>query len=326
MKTTFRASYCSPAELEVRDAPVPEPGPGELLLRVHTTTVSRTDSALLEGRPYVLRFMAGWPRPRIAATGTDFAGEVVAAAPGDARFEVGARVMGFNDVGLGSHAEYMLLRARQPAIRVPEGVSYDAAAASIEGAHYARNFMNKVPLEAGDEVLVYGATGAIGSAAVALLHDAGAVVTAVCPQRHHAALTALGAARVLDHEVPGWLDQFADRSLSVVFDAVGKLTRGAFLRVLRPDGYYVSSELGPWSQNLLFAAAAPVMRGPKVRFPVPTDVSATLELVTRLLAEGKYAPLIDRHYPLDDVREAFEFVELGRKVGSVLLRLARTMD
>lgn len=111
----------------------------------------------------------------------------------------------------------------------------------MEGAHYARNFMNKVPLKAGAEVLVYGASGSIGSAAVALLHDAGAVVTAVCPQQHHAAVLALGAARAIDYQTPDWLDEFGDGSFGYVFDAVGKQTRGSFLRVIRPDGFYVSS-------------------------------------------------------------------------------------
>lgn len=301
---------------------MPEPGPGELRIRVHATTVSRTDCAMLEGRPYVLRFGVGWPRPRSTATGTDFAGVVEAAGPGATRFDVGDRIMGFDDDGLASHAEHLILGPRRAATRVPEGVPFSVAAASMEGAHYARNFMNKVPLAAGEDVLVYGATGAIGSAAVALLHHADAVVTAVGPQRHHAAVLGLGADRVLDHEAPGWLDELGDGSFRYVFDAVGKRTRAAFLRVLRPDGFYVSSELGPWGQNLLFAVAAPLMRGPKVRFPVPTDVPATLELVRRLLAEEQYAPLIDRHYALDDVRAAFVYADSGRKVGSVLLDLA----
>src|SRR5680860_839372 len=132
MKTTYRTSYGTPDVLSVRDALVPEPGPGEVLVRVHAATVSRTDCGVLLGRPYALRLMVGWPRPRHSATGTDFAGEVVAAGPGAGRFAVGERVMGFNDVGLGSHAEYMILADRQAAAVVPEGVALDVAAASME--------------------------------------------------------------------------------------------------------------------------------------------------------------------------------------------------
>ena len=104
MKSSHRSTYGGPAVLDIREVPVPQPGKGEVLVRVHAATVSRTDSAALEGRPFVLRFLVGWPRPRLAATGTDFAGEVVAVGSGPTRFVVGDRVMGFNDLGLGSHA------------------------------------------------------------------------------------------------------------------------------------------------------------------------------------------------------------------------------
>jgi len=322
MKTTYRTSYGTPDVLSVRDAPVPEPGAGEILVRVHAATVSRTDCGVLQGRPYALRFIVGWPRPRRTATGTDFAGEVVATGPGGRRFAVGDRVMGFDDAGLGSHAEYLILAGRQAAALIPAGVEFGEAAASMEGAHYARNFMNKVPLQPGDAVLVYGASGAIGSAAVSLLKEAGAVVTAVCPAEHHAAVAALGADRLLDYRDPGWLTGLSGDSFDYVFDAVGKLTLDAFRPVLKGTGRYLSSELGPWGQNVFYALAAPVMRGPKVRFPVPTSIAKTLDLVVPLLAHGRYAPLIDRSYGLDEVKEAFEYVASGRKVGNVLLSLA----
>lgn len=298
---------------------MPEPGPGEVLVRVHAATVSRTDCGVLRGAPYVLRFMVGWPRPRRMATGTDFAGEVVSVGPGQERFDVGDRVMGFNDVGIGSHAEYLILTARDAAARVPAGVDLGVAAASMEGAHYARNFMNKVPIKEGDSVLVYGATGAIGSAAVSLLKETGAVVTAVCPKRHDAAVAALGAETVLYYTEPGWMSGLGERSFDYVFDAVGKLTLGTFRRILKTTGVYVSSELGPWSQNLFYALAAPAMRGPTVRFPFPTDVQKTLDLLCPLLASGRYTPLIDRRHDLDHLKEAFEYVESGQKVGNVLL-------
>lgn len=319
MRSTYRSAYGPPDVLDVREFPVPHPGPGEVLVRVHAATVSRTDSGVLRGAPYVLRFMAGWPRPRRNTTGTDFAREVVAVGDGAARFEVGDRVMGFNDVGIGSHAEYLILTARDAATRVPAGVDLGVAAASMEGAHYARNFINKVPLKAGDSVLVYGATGAIGSAAVALLEETGAVVTAVCQKRHHAAVEALGAETLLDHTEPDWMSRLGERSFDYVFDAVGKLTLMAFRPVIKATGAYVSSELGPWSQNLFYAMAAPVMRGPKVRFPFPSDIQKTLDLLCPLLESGRYTPLIDRRYDLDHVHEAFEYVESGQKIGNVLL-------
>jgi NADPH:quinone reductase-like Zn-dependent oxidoreductase len=320
MKSTYRTCYGPPDVLSVREVPTPEPGPGEILVRVRAATVNRTDCGVLWGAPYIFRFFVGWPRPRFAATGTDFAGEVVALGEGTSRFALGDRLMGFNDEGLGTHAEYVCLSERRAIAKIPEGVSDENAAASMEGAHYARNFIKAVPLRPGDAVLVNGATGAIGSAAIPLLRHAGANVTAVCAEAHRSAVEALGAERTLDYTHAPFVEQLRGETFAYVFDAVGKSTFAECRPLLQKGGAYLSSELGPWGQNPLFAAVAPLMRGPKVRFPLPTDIPRSLDLVTALLAEGKYEPLIDRRYSLDDVKEAFTYVASGQKIGNVLLR------
>lgn len=319
MKTSYRTAYGPPEVLDVREMPIPEPGPGEILVRVRATTVNRTDCGALWGKPYVFRFFVGWPRARVPATGTDFAGEVAALGAGATRFAAGDRVMGFDDNNLGSHAEYVRLPEKQAIVAIPEGVSFEVAAASMEGAHYARNFINKVTLKPGDRILVNGATGAIGSAAIALLKHAGAHVTAVCAGPHRAAVEALGADRVLDYTRAPFTEQLRGERFPFVFDAVGKSTFGACRPLLDDNGIYVSSELGPGGQNIFLALAAPLMRGPKVLFPLPTDIAKTLAEIAPLLADGTYKPLIDRRYALDDIREAFAYVASGQKIGNVLL-------
>jgi NADPH:quinone reductase-like Zn-dependent oxidoreductase len=319
MKTSYRSHYGPPETLSVREVPIPEPGPGEILVRVRATTVNRTDCGALWGKPYVFRFFVGWPRPRVPATGTDFAGEVAATGPGVTRFAAGDRVMGFDDNNLGSHAEYLRLPERQAIAAIPGGVSFEFAAASMEGAHYARNFLNKVALKPGDRVLVNGATGAIGSAAIVLLKHAGIHVTAVCAGPHRAAVEALGADRVLDYTRAPFTEQLRGERFPFVFDAVGKSTFGACRPLLGDKGIYVSSELGPGGQNIFLALAAPLMRGPKVLFPLPTNIAKTLAEITPLLADGTFKPLIDRRYALDDIREAFTYVASGQKIGNVLL-------
>jgi NADPH:quinone reductase-like Zn-dependent oxidoreductase len=321
MKTTYRTGYGPPEILAIREVPIPEPGPGELLVRVHATTVNRTDCGALWGTPYVYRFFVGWPRPRVVATGTDFAGEVVGHGAGAARFSVGDRVMGFDDNNLGSHAQYLCVSERRAIARIPDGVAYEVAAASMEGAHYARTAIDAVPLRPADEVLVNGATGAIGSAAVVLLKHKGARVTAVCAEPHRATVAALGADRTLDYTQMPFSAQLHGETFALVLDAVGKSTFAACRPLLRDTGVYLSSELGPYCQNPLYAVLAPLMRGPKVRFPIPNEIGRTLELVTGLLAEGKYRPLIDRRYPLGDIRDAFTYVASGQKLGNVVLTL-----
>ena len=322
MKTAFRTAYGPPDVLTVREILVPEPRNGEILVRVHAATVNRTDCGALWGRPYIFRFFVGWPRPRVPATGTDFAGEVVATGPGVTRFKTGDRVMGFNDQNLGSHAQYLCLSEREAIVPIPDGVSYEVAAASMEGAHYARNFIDAVPLKPGDSVLVNGATGAIGSAAVVLLKNAGARVTAVCAEPHRAAVAALGADRTLDYTKVPFTEQLRGETFAFVFDAVGKSSFGACRPLLDESGVYLSSELGPRNENPFLALVAPLMRGPKVKFPIPRNIARSLALVAPLLANGTYKPLIDRRYALDDIREAFTYVDSGQKIGNVLLTLA----
>lgn len=319
MQTAYRTAYGPPEVLTVRDMPVPDPGPGEILVRVHAATVNRTDCGALSGRPYIFRFFVGWPRPREVATGTDFAGEVVATGPGVKRFSVGDRVMGFHDHNLGSHAQYLRVSERRPIALVPDGVSFETAAASMEGAHYARNFIDRVGPKRGDAVLVNGATGAIGSASIALLKHLGAHVTAVCAEPHRAAVAALGADRTIDYTRAPFAEQLRGETFAFVLDAVGKSRFSACRPLLGDHGIYASSELGPGGENIFLALCAPAMRGPKVRFPIPTDIPRTLDLVVPLLAQGAFRPLIDRRYALADIREAFAYVASGQKLGNVIL-------
>lgn len=319
MKTAWRERYGPPELLSVREVADPAPGAGQIVVRVRATTVNRTDCGGLWGAPYIYRFFVGWPRPRHVATGTDFAGEVIAVGAGVTRFAVGDRVMGFDDNGIGTHAEQLCVDADRPIVAIPEGVDFETAAASMEGAHYARNFINKVTLAAGDRVLVYGATGAIGSALIPLLVDLGVEVTAVCAAPHLDRIAALGAARVVDYTAAPYVEQLRGETFAQVFDAVGKTTVGTCAPLVAPGGGYISSELGPWGQNLWFSLLGPLKPGTRVRFPMPTDIPASLALVARLLGEGRFAPLVDRRYALDEVADAFRYVASGQKIGNVLL-------
>ncbi len=318
MRTVYRDRYGPPEVLRVTDVDAPEPGAREVLVRVHAATVNRTDCAALWGKPFVYRFFVGFPRPTRRATGTDFAGEVIALGQGVTGFRVGDRVWGFDDHGAGSHAELMTLGEDRPIGKMPAGISYEQAAASLEGAHYAINFINKVRLKPGQRVLVNGATGAIGSAAVQLLKVEGVHVTAVCGPDHVERVAALGADRVIDYVSQDFTKEAMQYDF--VFDAVGKNTFGRSKSVLSPRGIYISSELGPWWQNLPLALVTPLSGGRKVIFPVPVNVNATLTLMARLLEEGKFKPLIDRRYPLDRIREAFDYVASGQKIGNVMLQ------
>jgi NADPH:quinone reductase-like Zn-dependent oxidoreductase len=227
--------------------------------------------------------------------------------------------MGFNDNNLGSHAQFLRVPERAPVVAIPDGVSFENAAASMEGAHYARCFLESAGVNSGSAVLVNGATGAIGSAAVVLLKNVGALVTATCAEANRPAVAALGADRTLDYTRAPFTEQLKGETFDFVFDAVGKSSFGACRPLLRETGVYLSSELGPRLENPRLALIAPLMRGPKVRFPIPGNIPRTLAMVAPLLANGTFRPLIDRRYRLEEIREAFAYADSGQKIGNVLL-------
>jgi NADPH:quinone reductase-like Zn-dependent oxidoreductase len=319
MKAAFRTRYGGPEVLEVKEVPKPEPRAGEVLVRVRAATVSRTDCGALWGAPFVYRFFVGWPRPRHTATGSDFAGEVEAVGEGVTAFRGGDRVWGFDDNSAGTHAQYVSFPAGKAIATIPAGIDYAEAAASAEGAHYALNFLRTVPAVPGRRALVNGATGAIGSSAVQLLKQRGVHVTATCATPHLARVQALGADRVIDYLKEDFTKE--DTRYDFVLDAVGKSTFGACKPILAPGGRYASSELGPRAENLYLALLTPLLRGKRVMFPFPLDIKGSLALVRSLLEQGRFRPLMDRSYRLEEIREAFTYVASGQKIGNVVLTL-----
>jgi len=327
MKTSYRTAYGPPEIVSIREVPVPAPKANELLIRVHLTTVNRTDCGVLSGEPYIFRFFVGWPSPRHKATGTDFAGTVEAIGSKVSGFKVGDRVFGFNDHGCGSHAEYFTFPANGPIGLIPQHVSFNDAVASLEGAHYALNFIrhahsviapgNSDLAMDGRKVMVYGATGAIGSAAVQLLRHFGATVTAVCATKHVQKVQALGPDRVIDYLSEDFTQ--CGEQFDFVFDAVGKSSFGACLPLLGTRGVYLSSELGPGNENLYLPLTTKLRGGPRVVFPIPENIPRTIKLMHELLTSGDFRPLIDCTYTLEQLPEAFHYTASGQKVGNVLL-------
>lgn len=298
---------------------VPTPADGEILVRVHAATVSRTDCALLSASPFIMRFVAGLRRPRTKTLGTDFAGRVEAIGARVRSFAVGDDVWGINDLGAGSHAEYLVISGDDSVARMPTGLSFEGAAACIEGAWYAHSIIERAALEKDRRVLINGATGAIGSALLQMSVHLGATVTAVGNTKNLELLRSLGADRVINYEQADFTRD--DQVYDYVFDAVGSSTFGACKRMLTPKGVYVSSEPGPGWQNPFLAVLTPALGGKRVVFPIPIDRKAFLEVMGRLITGHHFRPVIDRTVTLDAVQEAYAYVASGQKTGSVVLKL-----
>ena len=319
MKTVFRTAYGSPQVLSIREVDKPVPKENEILVRVYAATVNRTDCAILTARLFIMRLFTGLTKPKRFATGTDFAGGVEAVGSKVTGFNVGDRVWGFDDMGLSSHAEYLTISQDKAIVTIPEGFSYEQAAASAEAAHYAFNFINKVKLRTDQKALVYGATGGIGSALVQLLTYHKVYVTAVCEATHFEKVKSLGADKLIDYTKEDFTKD--SESYDFVFDAVGKSTFAQCKPLLTKTGVYISSELGPHGQNA-YLPLITMFKGKRVVFPFPVNIKSSLLFIKSLMEQGKFKPLIDRTYPLEDIREAFTYVSSGQKLGNVIIKIS----
>ena len=322
MKAVVYTKYGPPDVLQLKEVEKPVPKDGEVLIRVHATTVNRTDCATIRAIPFFARIITGLLRPKKQIPGTEFAGEIVAIGKNVSSLKTGDKVFGFDDQGAESHAQYMTIN-EDKVVTIPGATSFEQAAASSEGAHYAYNFINKVDLQKGHNVLVNGATGAIGSAAVQLLKYFDVDVTAVCATINVELVKSLGADKVIDYTTQDFTK--GKQKYNFVFDTVGKSSFFKCKHLLQPGGVYISSDLGYMAQNivlpLITPAIKPLIGNKKTVAPFPVDVGGSLLLIKKLMEQGKFKSVIDREIPFEQIVDAYQYVEKGHKTGNVVITL-----
>ncbi len=317
MKAIIHTQYGPPEVAELKEIPQPQPKENELLIKVMATTVNRTDCGFRSAEYFVSRFFSGLFRPKQQTLGCEFAGIVEAVGSNVTLFSVGDKIVGYNDKHFGAHAQYLPVAEDEAITHLPHNLSFEEAAALTEGAHYALCDIRAAKVQAGQNVLVYGATGAIGSAAVQLLKHFGANVTAVCNTPNVALVKSLGADVVIDYTQEDYTT--THNRYDFVFDAVGKSSFGQAKKVLTKNGIYISTELGKNGENIYLALLTPWLGGKKVLFPLPTTSKSDVELLRDLAEAGKFKPVIDRTYPLEKIVEAYRYVESGQKTGNVIV-------
>jgi len=318
MKAAVNTRYGPPEVVRIAQVEKPSVTPHGVLVKVHATTVNRTDCGFRAAKPFIVRFFSGLARPDATVLGSEFAGVVEAVGSGVTALAAGDRVFGFSEGRFGAHAEYLVMPQDGALAAMPVNTTFEQAAPSTEGSHYALSYIRAADIGSGQRVLVNGATGAIGSAAVQLVKNLGAHVTAVCSGAHAELVKGLGADRVIDNTAEDFTKD--EHAYDVVFDAVGKSSFGRCKRLLTPRGIYLSSDLGPLSQNLLLALITPLLGGKKVMFPIPPrhDQDGVRQF-RDLIEAGKFMPVIDRRYRLDQIVEAYRYVETGQKIGNVVI-------
>ena len=318
MKAAIRRNYSPPKGISIESMAIPKPKENEVLVKVHTTTVNRTDCANLTAKPFIMRFVLGFSKPRQIVLGTDFAGEIIECGSNVSNYALGDRVFGFIDTGIASQAEYVLISEKN-IFRIPDEIDFKSAAASLEGAHYAYTFIHKTNIQSGQKIFINGATGAIGSALLQFVKQYDVKIAATADTENIELIKSLGADNVYDYTQ---IDFTVEKEkFDFIFDAVGKSTFGKCQHMLTEKGIYISSELGPFAQNVFYPLFNSFKKQ-KVIFPVPFNYNKTIPYIQEALKKGVFKPVIDRVYVLNDISEAYEYVLSGKKTGNVLVSMS----
>lgn len=313
MRAIVHHRYGPPEVMRLEDVAKPVPADDEVLVRVRATTVSRTDCAFRAGTPFVGRFVTGLRRPKWPILGGELAGEVEAAGADVTEFQPGDRVFGLNPWRFGAHAEYICVPESAPLAHMPDALPFEEAGAVCDGAVLALLGLRPARVRAGTRILVYGASGSIGTAAVQLSRHFDADVTAVCGPESLDLVRDLGA----DHTIDRFAEDFVHngKTYDVIFDAVGKHSYRRCRGSLGDDGVYVATD------NLSNAILALTTK--RVIFPVPPQYRKDdIRFLRELIEAGRYRAVIDRRYPLEDVVKATRYVETEQKIGNVVLAVA----
>jgi NADPH:quinone reductase-like Zn-dependent oxidoreductase len=322
MRAAVYRRFGPPDVLQVDELPAPaRPAEGELLVRNIATTVSAAETAARKGRGFA-RLYFGFRKPRFPVLGATFAGEVLAAGPGT-RFGIGDRVYGSVGPKLGAHAEIARVTTGGAVAALPANLSFADAAAVFDGSLTALPFLrDSAQLRPGHRILIIGASGAVGSAAVQLAKHFGAVVTAVCSGRNADLVGSIGADEVIDYTHADFTN--SGRTYDVIFDAVGKSSYAKCKRSLTPTGRYLTTVPSlPILMRTLLTSRRRGRRG-AISFTglrPASKVTEDLTFISGLAASGAYVPVIDRTYPLHQVADAHRYVDTERKRGSVVVTM-----
>ncbi len=314
MRAVVYDRYGPPEVLRLEDVERPVPSEDEILVKVHATTVNRTDCGWRSAKPFLTRYFIGLLRPKRKILGMELAGEVEAVGAAVTEFAVGDRVFGVK--GFGAHAEFTCIRESAPVAHMPAGATFEEAAAVCDGACIALSCLRRAGLQAGQRILVYGASGSIGTAAVQLAKHLGADVTAVCNTQNVELVQSLGADRVIDYLKEDFTEN--GETYDVVFDAVGKQTFMRCRRSLKPGGIFIATD---GFRNLPLALWTSHVGDKRAALGLARYTKEDVLLLKKLIEAGEYRAVIDRSYPLEDVVEATRYVETQQKTGNVVLTL-----
>jgi len=316
MRAVVHDRYGPPEVLRLDEVEQPVPKEGEILVEVRATSVTRTDCGFRAADPFFSRAFTGLRRPKRRTPGLEFAGVVREVGGAVKAFAVGDDVFGVKG---GANAEYVCVPESGAIAPKPAGMTFEEAAGIRDGACIALACLRKAEPLAGRSIVIYGASGSIGTAAVQLARHFGAHVTAVCDTKRVDLVRSLGADQVIDYLREDFTRN--GKTYDVVFDSVGKHSFRRSRRSLAEGGVYIETDLGFLWHVPLLALATRWIGDKRVTLPIPKYAKEEVLLLKELVETGEYRAVIDRTYPLEQVVEATRYVETGQKTGNVVLTL-----
>jgi NADPH:quinone reductase-like Zn-dependent oxidoreductase len=317
MKAVVYTQYGSPEVLQLEEIEKPTPKQNEVLIKIYATTVTSGDARLRRADPFLVRLYFGLTKPKKPILGVDVAGVIESVGNDVKLFKEGDKVFGSTfDFGLGAHAEYKCLPEDAVLATKPENLSYEESAAVFFGGHTSLHYLKKGNIKRGQKVLIYGASGALGTYAVQLAKFFGAEVTGVCSSTNLELIKSLGAEKVIDYKKEDFTK--GGKTYDIIFDTVGKSPFAGSVKSLKKNGIYLRAvHMSP--SAIVQGLWTSIITGKKVIGGVAVERKEDLIFLKQLVEAGKIKPVIDRRYPLAQITEAHRYVDKGHKKGNVII-------
>ncbi len=315
MKAAVYTTYGNPEVVQVKDLQKPTPEKNEIVVKVKATTLTAGDWRMRAGNPFVMRFYNGMFKLKRTVLGHEFSGVVDSVGKDVTQFKKGDAVFGYTGSNAGAHAQYVAVSADGVIIHKPKNINDQDAAALPVGASTALHFLRKANIKQGQKVLIYGASGSVGTYAVQLAKYFGASVTAVCSKRNAELVRSLGADKVIDYSKEDFSK--SHEKFDVIFDAVGKTTYSKSQKILKPRGAYLS--VGMTVSLILYSALNTFTKKHQIASGVAKLTVEELQFLTKLMETGILKPVIDCSYSLSEIQKAHQHAESGRKRGNLVI-------
>lgn len=322
MKAIITTAYGTPDVFKVDQVSKPTAKPNEILIKIHASAVTKADTMMRTGKPYIGRLMIGLFKPKNPIWGTGFAGVVESVGEAVSRFKVGDKVFGENIESMGTYAEYVTVAEDGIVAHLPKNLSVEEAAGMCDGGLTSLNFLlNLGKIKAGQKVLINGASGSLGTAAVQIAKYFGAEVTAVCSAQNLKMVKELGADQLIDYNQEDFVSHA--NTYDLIYDTVGARSFAECSHALTESGQYVSPVLGmPLLCDMIFTS---VLGKKKAKFSATGALPAKetkrlLGILLEIIESGNLKGIIDRTYPLEQLAEAHRYIEKGHKKGNVVVK------